>query len=151
MRLYAPDRIHYVPSVMVWISPILFLFLFPFSGVFKKSELQHHLDSAHAIVTCACGYESDKMKLGDHQDTSCPLRLVLCELCGLQVVSKDKQSHLIACGSKTIECNYCHKYIQTKLYESHLATCQRNPALEKKQLFVCLFCQGKTIPLPTSV
>ena len=77
-----------------------------------------------------------------HQEISCPLRLVTCTLCGLQLIAKDLQTHTIACGSKTIECRFCRKFIITRDFEKHLGTCSSNPANEKKQYFVCLFCQA---------
>lgn len=66
------------------------------NGLFKKTDIEAHLQSAHAEVClavtffyfkveCKCGMKVDKYFMNQHKENECLDRNVSCDLCGLQV------------------------------------------------------------------
>lgn len=85
----------------------------------RKSEKQAHHDEFHKEMKCACGQMVEFYLLSEHKKNECPLRVVKCKYCLLNVKYKDLLQHEKACGSRTEKCEKCNRYIMISDLENH--------------------------------
>ena len=86
--------------------------------VLDKASAEAHKKTYHTQVECPkCG-ESCKgtVMLAAHE---CPLGLVPCKYCELDVVRRDLPEHVRICGSKTTKCEKCGKNVKNFDLDEH--------------------------------
>ncbi|XP_069816865.1 TRAF-type zinc finger domain-containing protein 1 isoform X2 [Dendropsophus ebraccatus] len=96
------------------------------------SDMKDHYDSEHALVTCKCNKTVEKCALEEHEKSSCPLRLVQCQFCELEVTFNTLENHEDYCGARTEPCEKCGSSVMIKELKEHPAVCgkvkqQKNP------------------------
>ncbi|XP_051888521.1 TRAF-type zinc finger domain-containing protein 1-like isoform X2 [Pristis pectinata] len=90
---------------------------------FPKSEMEEHFQTEHALVDCKCNMKMEKNQLEKHESTECPLRLIKCQYCELELAFNKSQEHADYCGSRTELCAVCGRNILVKDLNMHHLTC----------------------------
>eukprot|EP01105_Mastigella_eilhardi_P005326 TRINITY_DN1705_c0_g1_i7.p1 TRINITY_DN1705_c0_g1~~TRINITY_DN1705_c0_g1_i7.p1 ORF type:complete len:569 (-),score=89.30 TRINITY_DN1705_c0_g1_i7:60-1766(-) len=108
-----------------------------------RTEKKQHSDSVHGTVTCGCGLQLDRYFEAEHKLTECPLRLMRCEHCSLQVPFRDLANHTAYCGARTEVCDACGRSYLTKNAKRHQTECPAAAAgaIGDADLFPCPHCQ----------
>lgn len=90
---------------------------------FPKSEMEEHFLTEHALVNCKCNMKIEKNQLEKHESTDCPLRLIKCQYCELELAFNKSQEHADYCGSRTEPCADCGRNVLVKELHMHHLTC----------------------------
>ncbi|XP_038630602.1 TRAF-type zinc finger domain-containing protein 1-like isoform X4 [Scyliorhinus canicula] len=93
---------------------------------FPKSEMEEHFETEHALVECKCNMKIEKNQLEKHENMECPLRLVKCQYCELELAFNKSQEHADYCGSRTEPCTACGRNVLVKDLNIHHITCGQN-------------------------
>ncbi|XP_040271985.1 TRAF-type zinc finger domain-containing protein 1 [Bufo bufo] len=96
-----------------------------------RSEMEDHHASEHALVTCKCNMTMEKCALEEHEKSSCPLRLVKCQFCELEVTFNTLENHEDYCGARTEQCKNCGSSVMIKDLTEHPAVCGKVKAQKK--------------------
>ncbi|XP_077986472.1 TNF receptor-associated factor 2-like [Glandiceps talaboti] len=85
--------------------------------------MEHEKDCKYLKVMCqnqGCSVKIRKSDLKKHQLEECEMRLIYCELCGIQKHFKDLQIHqLTECPKTPISCKFCSKKILREKLQQH--------------------------------
>lgn len=87
------------------------------------SEMEDHFASEHAPVTCKCNMTMEKCALEEHEKSFCPLRLVNCQFCELEVTLHTLENHEDYCGARTEPCEKCGSSVMIKDLKDHPTVC----------------------------
>jgi len=79
----------------------------------KSSIEQHNLDF-HGKEFCECGQELEKYLVPNHKMNDCPLRIVRCFYCPLEMPYRNRYQHAQQCGSQTDRCENCNRYVRKR-------------------------------------
>uniref|UniRef100_V9KL50 TRAF-type zinc finger domain-containing protein 1 n=1 Tax=Callorhinchus milii TaxID=7868 RepID=V9KL50_CALMI len=90
---------------------------------FPKSEMEEHFEMEHALVDCKCSMKVEKNLLEKHMSTECPLRLIKCQYCELELAFNKSEEHDDYCGSRTEPCTTCGRNVMIKDLNAHPITC----------------------------
>ncbi|XP_069788920.1 TRAF-type zinc finger domain-containing protein 1-like isoform X2 [Narcine bancroftii] len=90
---------------------------------FPKSEMEEHFQTEHALVNCKCNMKMEKNQLEKHENMECPLRLIKCQYCELELAFNKSQEHADYCGSRTELCAACSRNVLVKDLNVHHLTC----------------------------
>uniref|UniRef100_UPI00398E96DB TRAF-type zinc finger domain-containing protein 1 n=1 Tax=Pristiophorus japonicus TaxID=55135 RepID=UPI00398E96DB len=93
---------------------------------FPKSEMEEHFQTEHALVDCKCNMKIEKNQLAKHENTECPLRLIKCQYCELELAFNKSQEHADYCGSRTEPCAACGRNVLVKDLNMHHITCGKD-------------------------
>ncbi|XP_078410447.1 TRAF-type zinc finger domain-containing protein 1 [Cetorhinus maximus] len=93
---------------------------------FPKSEMEEHFETEHALVDCKCSMKVEKNQLEKHENIECPLRLVKCQYCELELAFNKSQEHADYCGSRTEPCPACCRNVLVKDLNIHHITCGKD-------------------------
>ncbi|XP_067910922.1 TRAF-type zinc finger domain-containing protein 1 isoform X2 [Heterodontus francisci] len=93
---------------------------------FPKSEMEEHFETEHALVDCKCSMKIEKNQLEKHENTECPLRLIKCQYCELELAFNKSQEHADYCGSRTEPCVACGRNVLVKDLNMHHITCGKD-------------------------
>ncbi|XP_072342125.1 TRAF-type zinc finger domain-containing protein 1 isoform X2 [Scyliorhinus torazame] len=93
---------------------------------FPKSEMEEHFETEHALVDCKCNMKIEKNQLEKHENMECPLRLVKCQYCELELAFNKSQEHADYCGSRTEPCTACGRNVLVKDLNIHHITCGKD-------------------------
>ncbi|XP_075754863.1 TRAF-type zinc finger domain-containing protein 1 [Pelodiscus sinensis] len=88
-----------------------------------KSEMKIHIESEHVQVTCKCNMKMEKSHLEDHKASACPLRLVMCQHCEIELAFNKLQDHEDYCGTRTETCSECGHHVMVKDLKEHPQVC----------------------------
>ncbi|XP_029475521.1 TRAF-type zinc finger domain-containing protein 1 [Rhinatrema bivittatum] len=91
-----------------------------------KSEMEDHIESEHAQITCKCGMKFEKNHLEKHETLECHLRLVNCQYCELELAFNKVEDHEDYCGTRTEVCNGCGRNIMVKESKAHPQVCGKD-------------------------
>ncbi|GCB74379.1 hypothetical protein scyTo_0003469 [Scyliorhinus torazame] len=91
---------------------------------FMKST--EHFETEHALVDCKCNMKIEKNQLEKHENMECPLRLVKCQYCELELAFNKSQEHADYCGSRTEPCTACGRNVLVKDLNIHHITCGKD-------------------------
>jgi hypothetical protein len=69
------------------------------------------MQESHSIKYCECGAPVESRLMASHKAEDCPLRIVTCSFCPLQMAYRELYEHEQMCGSQTQKCETCSKYI----------------------------------------
>ncbi|CAH2295929.1 Hypothetical predicted protein [Pelobates cultripes] len=90
---------------------------------FPTSEMDEHMATEHAPVTCKCKKTMEKCDLEEHERNACPLRLVKCQFCDLELAFNKLGDHEDYCGARTECCEKCGRSVMTKDLSNHPQVC----------------------------
>ncbi|XP_059843960.1 TRAF-type zinc finger domain-containing protein 1-like isoform X2 [Hypanus sabinus] len=90
---------------------------------FPKSEMEEHFLTEHALVDCKCNMKMEKNQLEKHESTECPLRLIKCQYCELELAFNKSEEHADYCGSRTEFCPTCGRNVLVKDLSVHHLIC----------------------------
>ncbi|KAM5194680.1 TRAF-type zinc finger domain-containing protein 1 [Mantella aurantiaca] len=90
---------------------------------FPSSDMEEHMATEHVPVTCKCKMTMEKNLLEEHELSSCPLRLVKCQFCELELPCNKLGEHEEYCGARTERCEKCGFSVLTKDLKDHPAVC----------------------------
>ncbi|XAR68123.1 hypothetical protein NMG60_11003139 [Bertholletia excelsa] len=105
---------------------------------FQKGEIEKHMKVFHEPLHCPCGVVLEKEQMVHHQNSDCPLRLIMCRFCGDMVQAgtsavdaRDRlrglSQHESVCGSRTAPCDSCGRSVMLKDMDIHqIAVHQKN-------------------------
>uniref|UniRef100_A0A8D0GS70 TRAF-type zinc finger domain-containing protein 1 n=1 Tax=Sphenodon punctatus TaxID=8508 RepID=A0A8D0GS70_SPHPU len=88
-----------------------------------KSEMKTHIELEHAQVTCKCNMKMEKVHLEEHEASACPLRLVVCQHCEIELAFNKLQDHEDYCGARTERCSACGRNVMVKDLKDHPEVC----------------------------
>ncbi|XP_012685902.2 TRAF-type zinc finger domain-containing protein 1 isoform X1 [Clupea harengus] len=88
-----------------------------------RADLQQHRDQEHAQVQCKCGLKVEKRQMESHQISECPLRLVPCQYCNLELAFTQARDHEDYCGTRTEPCPVCKCNVMLREQDIHPALC----------------------------
>ncbi|KAM4051111.1 TRAF-type zinc finger domain-containing protein 1 isoform 1-T1 [Anomaloglossus baeobatrachus] len=88
-----------------------------------RSNLEDHLATEHVTVTCKCDMIMEKCDLEEHEKSACPLRLVKCQFCELEVTFATLRNHEDYCGARTELCEKCGSSVMIKDLQDHPTVC----------------------------
>ncbi|XP_028913698.1 TRAF-type zinc finger domain-containing protein 1 [Ornithorhynchus anatinus] len=88
-----------------------------------KSEMKNHMELEHTQVTCKCNMKLEKWQLKNHEDLECPLRLVVCQHCELELSFVKVKDHEDYCGARTELCRGCGRNVMVKDLKAHPEVC----------------------------
>ncbi|KAM3937824.1 TRAF-type zinc finger domain-containing protein 1 isoform 1-T2 [Leptodactylus fuscus] len=88
-----------------------------------RSDMEDHYASEHAPVTCKCNMTVEKCALDEHEKSVCPLRLVKCQFCELEVTFNTLGNHEDYCGARTEPCEKCGSSVMIKDLQDHPTVC----------------------------
>ncbi|XP_069610913.1 TRAF-type zinc finger domain-containing protein 1 isoform X2 [Ranitomeya imitator] len=88
-----------------------------------RSDLEDHHATEHASVTCKCNMTMEKCAMEEHEETACPLRLVKCQFCELEVTFNTLGNHEDYCGARTEPCDKCGSSVMIKDLQDHPTVC----------------------------
>jgi len=87
-------------------------FLIPMQYVTRTTRVSSTIRTrplmTHVQVSCECGLSFQQEPLQIHRAHDCPLRVVSCIYCGLDVTVRDRGAHQGECGARQASCNFCH-------------------------------------------
>ncbi|XP_077318157.1 TRAF-type zinc finger domain-containing protein 1 [Lithobates pipiens] len=86
-------------------------------------DMEEHMNTEHVQVTCKCKMGMEKNLLEEHERSSCPLRLVICQFCDLELAFNKLGEHEAYCGARTERCEKCGSSVMTKDLKDHPAVC----------------------------
>ncbi|XP_075034591.1 TRAF-type zinc finger domain-containing protein 1 isoform X2 [Mixophyes fleayi] len=90
---------------------------------FPTSDMDEHVTNEHAPVTCKCKMSMEKYMLEEHERSACPLRLVKCQFCELELAFNKLEDHEDYCGARTERCEKCGCSVMTKDLNYHPIEC----------------------------
>uniref|UniRef100_A0A8C5MLN1 TRAF-type zinc finger domain-containing protein 1 n=1 Tax=Leptobrachium leishanense TaxID=445787 RepID=A0A8C5MLN1_9ANUR len=90
---------------------------------FPTSDMEEHLDTEHAPVTCKCKMTIEKRDLEEHELSACSLRLVKCVFCELELAFNKLGEHVDYCGARTECCEKCGRSVMKKDLVDHPEVC----------------------------
>ncbi|XP_048412605.1 TRAF-type zinc finger domain-containing protein 1-like isoform X2 [Stegostoma tigrinum] len=93
---------------------------------FPKSEMERHFETEHALVNCKCNMKVEKNKVEKHENLECPLRLVKCQYCELELAFNKSEEHADYCGSRTEPCAACGRNVLVKDVNVHHTSCGKD-------------------------
>eukprot|EP00667_Euglena_gracilis_P002152 EG_transcript_2152 len=91
-------------------------------GQFVENVVEHMADE-HTQQLCKCGVEVPKKLFGAHQAERCSHRMLVCRLCELPVMAKDKAAHDEQCGARTDVCAQCGARVLLREFSAHERVC----------------------------
>eukprot|EP01113_Clastostelium_recurvatum_P029099 TRINITY_DN3512_c0_g1_i2.p1 TRINITY_DN3512_c0_g1~~TRINITY_DN3512_c0_g1_i2.p1 ORF type:complete len:1140 (-),score=254.19 TRINITY_DN3512_c0_g1_i2:51-3470(-) len=96
--------------------------------VVQRTKLAEHEAEVHAEAPCpkGCGAQVERQHMDRHVALDCPLRIVRCIWCDLEITAAARQEHESRCGDLTDECEHCHQRVQRRALLTHPSMC---PAL----------------------
>ncbi|OCT98440.1 hypothetical protein XELAEV_18010672mg [Xenopus laevis] len=97
------------------------------------ADMEEHLVTEHAPVTCKCKMTMEKSVLEEHELSACPLRLVKCQFCELELAFTKLAEHEDYCGARTEPCEKCGRSVMKKDLNHHPDVCGKE-SLPKKPL-----------------
>lgn len=65
------------------------------------------------------------------QESSCPLRPVLCQFCDIQLAFNKLQEHELYCGARTEPCRRCGRNVLVRELKEHPQVCGREEKAAK--------------------
>lgn len=65
------------------------------------------------------------------QESSCPLRPVLCQFCDIQLAFNKLQEHELYCGARTEPCGRCGRNVLVRELKEHPRVCGREEKAAK--------------------
>ncbi|KAM4710480.1 TRAF-type zinc finger domain-containing protein 1 [Discoglossus pictus] len=98
---------------------------------FPTSEMDEHIATEHAKVTCKCKMTMEKSALEEHQLSLCPLRLLKCQFCELELAFNKLGDHEDYCGARTERCETCGRSVMTKDLPDHPKVCGKETEPKK--------------------
>ncbi|KAM9330903.1 TRAF-type zinc finger domain-containing protein 1 [Gastrophryne carolinensis] len=98
---------------------------------FPTTEMEEHEATEHSLVTCKCKMVMEKNALEEHEHASCPLRLLQCQFCDLELAFNKLGDHEEYCGARTERCDACGSSVMTKDLKDHPAVCGKVPDPKK--------------------
>ena len=78
-------------------------------GTFKQYEPHFKECKFQALPCSQCGNLIASSKLTDHMKNDCPMRMVKCKHCGVDIVHQDLETHQNECPKWPIKCESCGK------------------------------------------
>ncbi|XP_043571494.1 TRAF-type zinc finger domain-containing protein 1 isoform X2 [Chiloscyllium plagiosum] len=93
---------------------------------FPKSEMEEHFETEHALVNCKCNMKVEKNQLEKHENFECPLRLIKCQFCELELAFNKSEEHADYCGSRTEPCAACGRNVLVKDRHVHHISCGKD-------------------------
>lgn len=98
---------------------------------FPTSEMEEHMETEHTPVICKCKMTVEKCDLEEHKLSACPLRLVKCQFCELELAFNKLGDHVEYCGARTESCETCGRSVMKKDLEEHPQVCGKETAPKK--------------------
>jgi len=97
---------------------------------FQQREMEKHMKVFHEPRQCPCGVVLEKEDMVQHQSSTCPLRLIVCQFCGDTVHAggepvdardrlRNMCEHESICGSRTAPCDSCGRSVMLKEMDIH--------------------------------
>ncbi|XP_018425212.1 PREDICTED: TRAF-type zinc finger domain-containing protein 1 [Nanorana parkeri] len=96
------------------------------------SDMEEHFAAEHVTVTCKCNMTMEKNLLEEHENSACPLRLIKCQFCELELACKKLGEHEEYCGARTERCEKCGSSVMTKDLMDHPTVCGKIPEPKNK-------------------
>ncbi|XP_068101943.1 TRAF-type zinc finger domain-containing protein 1 isoform X2 [Hyperolius riggenbachi] len=90
---------------------------------FPTSDMEEHMATEHAQVTCKCKMTMEKCLLEEHEHSSCPLRMIQCQFCELELAFNKFEEHEEYCGARTESCDKCGSSVMKKDLKDHPLVC----------------------------
>ncbi|XP_075691117.1 TRAF-type zinc finger domain-containing protein 1 isoform X2 [Rhinoderma darwinii] len=117
-----------------------------------RSDMEDHYASEHAPVTCKCNMTMEKCALEEHEKSSCPLRLVTCQFCELEVTFNSLENHEDYCGARTELCEKCGSSVMIKDLKDHPTVCGKvKPPKEPVRIHNWVDSRDYEVPLLTAL
>ncbi|XP_040202134.1 TRAF-type zinc finger domain-containing protein 1 isoform X2 [Rana temporaria] len=88
-----------------------------------SNDMEEHMGTEHVPVTCKCKMTMEKNLLEEHERSSCPLRLLLCQFCDLELAFNKLGEHEEYCGARTERCEKCGSSVMAKDLKDHPDVC----------------------------
>ncbi|XP_063820435.1 TRAF-type zinc finger domain-containing protein 1 [Pseudophryne corroboree] len=98
---------------------------------FPTSDMEEHMTREHTPVTCKCKMTMEKYELEEHERSACPLRLLKCQFCELELAVNKLEDHEEYCGARTERCDNCGCSVMTKDLQDHPVHCGKVTAPKK--------------------
>ncbi|XP_053329192.1 TRAF-type zinc finger domain-containing protein 1 [Spea bombifrons] len=98
---------------------------------FPTSDMEEHMTSEHAPVTCKCKMIMEKRELEEHEHSACPLRMTKCQFCELELQFAKLGDHEDYCGARTERCDQCERSVMTKDLKDHPKVCGKETEPKK--------------------
>uniref|UniRef100_A0A6I8RL73 TRAF-type zinc finger domain-containing protein 1 n=2 Tax=Xenopus tropicalis TaxID=8364 RepID=A0A6I8RL73_XENTR len=98
------------------------------------ADMEEHLATEHMPVTCKCKMTMEKAFLEEHKLSACPLRLVKCQFCELEVAFNALADHEDYCGARTERCEKCGRSVMIKDLNDHPDVCGKESVPKKPLL-----------------
>ncbi|XP_075424253.1 TRAF-type zinc finger domain-containing protein 1 isoform X1 [Ascaphus truei] len=98
---------------------------------FPTTEMEEHVATEHAPVTCKCKMIMEKRHLEEHERSACSLRLVQCQFCELELGFNKSGEHEDYCGARTERCETCGRSVMMKDLKDHPEVCGKEPEPKK--------------------
>ncbi|XP_073419460.1 TRAF-type zinc finger domain-containing protein 1 isoform X2 [Dendrobates tinctorius] len=112
-----------------------------------RSDLEDHHATEHASVTCKCNMTMEKCAMEEHEKAACPLRLVKCQFCELEVTCNTLGNHEDYCGARTEPCDKCGSSVMIKDLQDHPTVCGKVKP-QKKPMRVHSWASNRSYELP---
>ncbi|XP_043925686.1 TRAF-type zinc finger domain-containing protein 1 [Protopterus annectens] len=104
------------------------------SEPFPKSEMKEHLETEHTQVTCRCNLKMDRSEMENHKISECPLRLVKCKYCELELCFDKLSEHDSYCGARTEPCSICGSNVMVKDLDKHPEVCGKTSEINNNKI-----------------
>lgn len=101
---------------------------------FPKSAMKEHMETEHIQVTCKCNLKMDRSEIERHQMSECPLRLVKCKYCELEICFDKLSEHDSYCGARTERCSICGSNVMVKDLDKHPEVCGKHAELNNNKM-----------------
>ncbi|OCU02105.1 TRAF-type zinc finger domain-containing protein 1 [Xenopus laevis] len=98
------------------------------------ADMEEHLVTEHAPVTCKCKMTMEKSVLEEHELSACPLRLAKCQFCELELAFNLLAGHEDYCGARTERCEKCGRSVMIKDLNDHPDVCGKESVPKKPLL-----------------
>ena len=101
------------------------------NAVVHPDELSKHIDLLHSSLRCAqCEAHVAAEDMAAHLAERCPMRLLSCHYCSMQLPAKDLPEHLSYEAARSVQCHLCDAHVPRKKLNIHLAAVHSiNPSL----------------------
>ncbi|XP_053557676.1 TRAF-type zinc finger domain-containing protein 1 isoform X2 [Bombina bombina] len=100
---------------------------------FPTTEMDEHIATEHAMVTCKCNMKMEKRDVEEHELSACTLRLVKCQFCELELAFNKLGDHEDYCGARTERCAACGLSVMIKNLKDHPKVCGKETEPKKPQ------------------
>ncbi|XP_077861550.1 TNF receptor-associated factor 2-like [Saccoglossus kowalevskii] len=96
------------------------------TGNFRDYHLNHIPTCEYEMIQCVnrngCNVSIQRGHLSSHLEKDCPMRIVKCEYCTVEVSFTNIEIHLLECPKTPEKCKFCGEFLPREMMEQHTDT-----------------------------